>query len=917
MTTSGWRCICALLALLCCGALPLEAATRYVSAGGDLQEALNTAQPGDTILLEEGAEFVGNFVLPVKSGDQWITVRTSAPAGVLPPAGVRIKPSHAPVLARLRSPNSTAALRTAAGAHHWDVRYLEFGPNENGNGDIIQIGDGSSAQNTLDKVPHHIVLNHLYIHGDPAFGQKRGVALNGANVTISDSYVSECKGVGQDTQAIGGWNGPGPYTIENNYLEAAGENVMFGGADPAIPNLVADGISFRRNYVSRPMAWREPFIGTPQGLSANEEAGGSLVAGTYAYRVVARSVARGSFGLLDAPIRSTASVEISANVTTPAGAVHLRWQPVAGAAEYRVYGRTAGAEAIYWTVTTAEFVDIGAAGTTEAVPTTTGTVWNVKNLFELKNARNVLIEDNIFENHWKEGQPGYAILMTPRNSNGACTWCVVENVRFQHNLLSNATAGFNILGYDSARPTRQTNNIVITDNVVRLTTTLGGNGWFMLIGDGPRDVTIERNTIDSNGSTVVYTYGGTVTSPRKIYGMRFVANAARHGTYGMGGALFSYGSGILNGFYPDLVFEYNYLAGGPCSSRYWPYWPTTICTGRFEDQFVDFAGGDYTLVSGSILKGAGPGGTDIGVDYPALAEALEGVREGSPGGAIPPSADFTSSCTSLNCTFVDASVPGGSPIAGAAWDFGDGTQGTGAQAAHSFSAAGAYTVTLTVTDTSGLSSSSSKIVTVTTPNSAPNAGFTPVCVDLTCTFTDTSSDPDGTVVSWAWTFGTSGTAAIQTPSFGFAAAGTYDVTLTVTDNDGAVSTVSKAVQVTALLHAAYSGTTTKWINSSGTPTANPYYWSATVTVGLHGADERPIAGATVVALWSGAVSKTVSCITSASGACTFKSGTLSWLRSSVTLTVTSVSAPLSVYAPGANHNEAGALTGPGMTLIQP
>ena len=70
------------------------------------------------------------------------------------------------------------------------------------------------------------------MHGDRYVGQKRCIALNAANVTISDSYIAECKGVGQDTQAIGGWNGPGPYTIENNYLEAAGENVMFGGADP-------------------------------------------------------------------------------------------------------------------------------------------------------------------------------------------------------------------------------------------------------------------------------------------------------------------------------------------------------------------------------------------------------------------------------------------------------------------------------------------------------------------------------------------------------------------------------------------------------------------------------------------------------------------------------------------------------------
>ena len=225
-----------------------------------MQQALNAAQPGDTILLQEGAEFVGNFVLPVKSGVGWITLRSSAPDNVLPAAGVRIRPADAPRLARLRSPNSLPALKTAAGTHHWILRYLEFAANQNGVGDILQIGDGSSAQNSLQMVPHHITLQHVFVHGDPALGQKRGIALNAADVTISDSHLSDCKGVGQDTQAIAGWNGPGPFTIENNYLEGAGENIMFGGADPAIADLVPDGITFRRNYVSRPMSWRNPII---------------------------------------------------------------------------------------------------------------------------------------------------------------------------------------------------------------------------------------------------------------------------------------------------------------------------------------------------------------------------------------------------------------------------------------------------------------------------------------------------------------------------------------------------------------------------------------------------------------------------------------------------------------------------------
>jgi hypothetical protein len=595
----------------------LEAATVYVAAGGDLQAALDAARPGDTILLEEGAEFVGTFVLPLKTGDQWITLRTAAPDTVLPATGSRIRPSHAPLLARLRSPTAVdVALRTAAGAHHWRIAYLEFGPSYEGNGDIVQIGDGSSAQNSLALVPHDFVLSHLYIHGDPLFGQKRGIALNAASVTIRDSYIADCKGVGQDTQAIGGWNGPGPYTIENNYLEAAGENIMFGGADPSIANLVADGVTFRGNYVSRPMAWRDPILRTPTVTSARE-AGGSLADGAYAYRVVAQGVARGT-ATPQVTIRSTASLESVVTASGGASAIRIRWQPVSGATWYRVFGRSTGAQAQSWSVTGTEFLDTGAPGTADTLPTSTGTVWNVKNIFELKSARNVVVENNIFENHWKEGQPGFAVVLTPRNSNGGCPWCVVENVRFEYNIFRNIASGVNLLGYDSPRPTRQTNHISFRHNVFVMNTSLGGPARLLQMDAGPQDVVFEHNTVDANGSGVVYVVGGTREDWTEVYGFQMIANAARHGSYGIHGAYFAYGNDIIAHYFPGVVFETNYLAGAPPLK----YPPGTLVTPPFEGQFVNSAGGDYTVRAGSILERAAPDGSNVGADYPTLVARL-------------------------------------------------------------------------------------------------------------------------------------------------------------------------------------------------------------------------------------------------------------------------------------------------------
>ena len=907
------RCV-SLLAMLLCSAVPVPAATLFVAAGSSLQQALNAAQPGDTILLQEGAEFAGNFVLPVKSGDGWITLRSSAPDSVLPPDGVRIRPGDAPLLARLRSTTAgIPALRTAAGAHHWQIRYLEFAANPWGQGDIIQLGDGSTAQNSLSLVPHDIILSHLYVHGDSAVGQKRGIALNAASVSIVDSHISDCKGVGQDTQAIAGWNGPGPFTIENNYLEGAGENVMFGGADPAIPNLVPDGITFRRNYISRPMSWRNPIIATPQNLTGAVDGGGSLSVGSYAYRVIARRlVNQSTMG------RSTASVEVVVNASADGSAVRLTWGAVPGATEYRVYGRTSAAQSMYWRVTMTEFVDTGAPGTVEAVPTSAGTVWTVKNLFELKNARNVVVEDNVFENHWKEAQPGWSIVLTPRNSGGGCAWCIVENLRFEWNLVRNVSGGVNILGYDSGNPSRQANNLAFRHNLFRaVTTTLGGSAWFMQLGDEPRDIVIEHNTIDANGSAMTYVYGGSSTDPREVYGFQMTANAARHNSYGINGAYFSYGNGILTNYFPGAIFLANYLAGGSASR----YPAGTLVSGLFTDQFVSTSTGDFTLRSDSMLKGAAPDGSDVGVDYPTLLGRLDGVESGVSSGApppppppppAPPTAALTVTCTYLDCAFSDTSSAGGAAITARSWAFGDGGTSTAVSGTHTYSAAGSYTVVLTVEDANGFSDSETTSVSVSAPppvNAPPVAAFDYACVDRTCTFTDRSTDRDGALTAWIWAFGTAGTASTASPTFTFPTAGTYQVSLTVTDDDGATSTATRTVEVRTAMHLAFVAVST---SSGGNGT-----WKATVMTAVHTSDEQPLVGATVVVSWSGAWNKTTSCTTNSTGQCSFRTGSLNPQQTFVTLTATNVSSSAGTYDPAANHSVVAGATGTAITVTKP
>ena len=122
MRTQRWTCVSALLALVTIASTRLDAATIVVPAGGNLQAAIDSAKPGDAILLAAGAEFVGNFILPVKTGDGYIVIRSSTDDAALPGPGRRIRPADARLLARLRSPNDAPALRTAPGAHHWRLQ---------------------------------------------------------------------------------------------------------------------------------------------------------------------------------------------------------------------------------------------------------------------------------------------------------------------------------------------------------------------------------------------------------------------------------------------------------------------------------------------------------------------------------------------------------------------------------------------------------------------------------------------------------------------------------------------------------------------------------------------------------------------------------------------------------------------------
>jgi PKD repeat protein len=171
------------------------------------------------------------------------------------------------------------------------------------------------------------------------------------------------------------------------------------------------------------------------------------------------------------------------------------------------------------------------------------------------------------------------------------------------------------------------------------------------------------------------------------------------------------------------------------------------------------------------------------------------------GGNAAPTASFSWTADDLTASFdASASDDDDGNVVSYAWSFGDGDSGSGVSPNHSYDSPGSYLVTLTVTDDDGATDQTSRTVDVEAPpggNLAPTASFTVSQDDLDIGVDASGSDdPDGTIVSYEWDFGDGGTDTGALENHTYASAGTYTVTLTVTDDDGAEDSDTEQVTVT-------------------------------------------------------------------------------------------------------------------------
>jgi hypothetical protein len=268
---------------------PAPGSTVLVSAGGNLQSALDAAECGQTIALQAGATFSGQFTVPAIVCDDahWIIIRTSAPDSALPPEGSRITPCYAGVASLPGRPSfvcpsiknvmakivfaGTAGepILLASGTNH--IRFLGLEITRSSPGKVIY--DLVLPQNggPVD----HLVFDRVWIHGTAQDETTRGIALSGATyVAVVDSFFSDFHCVAitgscgdAQTMATGLGDLPmGPYKIVDNFLEAAGENLMFGGGEAT---QTPEDIEIRQNHFFKPLIWMRGQPGYVGGTNGN------------------------------------------------------------------------------------------------------------------------------------------------------------------------------------------------------------------------------------------------------------------------------------------------------------------------------------------------------------------------------------------------------------------------------------------------------------------------------------------------------------------------------------------------------------------------------------------------------------------------------------------------------------------------
>ena len=251
----------------------------YLPCSGDLQSALNAAS-GPTVITVAHLQADGKtrcqwsgYELPWRPDNSVVTIKTD---GLVPPFGIRTRPGDdylALFVASPRFSNYYEVFRTSvhglsATPGHPIHGYQFIGLEMTTPSDTLHISYGILGlfpyttdwhiQLTVADYPSNINVEHCYIHsGSPDQNVGHGITFHGADLRVEDSQISDIHSTFQESNAIWGCDMSANWTIENNDLQAAGENFFTCGSSAATPNEESPTkLIFRYNYVHKPLAWR-------------------------------------------------------------------------------------------------------------------------------------------------------------------------------------------------------------------------------------------------------------------------------------------------------------------------------------------------------------------------------------------------------------------------------------------------------------------------------------------------------------------------------------------------------------------------------------------------------------------------------------------------------------------------------------
>lgn len=594
-----------------------DTCTINVASGGDLQAAIDSAKLGDTICLQAGATFVGPFYLPKKNtGSGWITIRTANLGSNFVIPGTRVSPSDAPKMAKLVSPGGNAAvIQTKTAANNYRLIGLEITKQntESFVTELIILGDwwqsrvnGAGVDTRAEDQPYNIVLDRMYIHGDMVSETKRGVRMHCNNCAVIDSHISQIQSSWQDTQAIMGWNAAGPFKIVNNYLEASGENIMFGGADPVIN-------------------WSPTVYAGATVSSATLSSTDGLTVGKGIMFTVGGKTGEKNW----TTVRSISGNNITFDsiATAPDSNSKAYYGVIPADFEIR---KNYLLKPRYWN---------------PKDPSYAGKYYAVKNLFETKAMHRVLLDGNIFENSWTAAQSGGGLLIKSHNQDSGCPYCFTQDLTITNNVVINTNDPLTIVGTESYS---DWNKIPPLTKRVKIQNNLFYNdaSWTnpisrsILIDAEPMDIEMNHNTIFGIYNLLFTNY---LDNP-KNKNFVFTNNIIQRGAYGIGNV--SEGKGYMDAYFPGYVYAKNVLINSSNTFNdtirnddfFRSNYPEGTLVSSFSGVgFEDPANNNFKLNNTSPYKNAGTDGKDIGADIDVLNNAIAGVKNSASQISSPPS----------------------------------------------------------------------------------------------------------------------------------------------------------------------------------------------------------------------------------------------------------------------------------------